>query len=190
TAIKRESLAAEPEQADLQYSTAKQQQRTQLFTNNISHASLKRKLPAAQTSRVNIETKPHERELQVERRERGRHRFADWEREDREANKREQAENNAHQKRTDAELKALRAELSSLRETYADLQDTHTSLACTSSQSVSQHKSLLTTLQHHASLLEEELVEARALVDSRSQQLQEAQDKIDELQARSTSPPT
>ncbi|KAF9442100.1 hypothetical protein P691DRAFT_509211 [Macrolepiota fuliginosa MF-IS2] len=182
TAVKRDSLAAELER-DPQYSTAKRQQRTQLFTNSISHASLERQLLAAQTARVDLETKLRERELQVERLERDRRHFADREREEREANEREQAENNAHRKRTDAELKALRAELSSLRETHADLQDTHTSLARTSSQSISQHKSLLTTLQHRTSLLEEELVEATTLVDSRSQQLQEAHDKIDELQA-------
>ncbi|KAF9442101.1 hypothetical protein P691DRAFT_509211, partial [Macrolepiota fuliginosa MF-IS2] len=161
--VKQDSLAAEPER-DPQNSTAKRQRHTQIITNSISHASL-------------------ERQLLVEHRERDRCHFADREREEREVNEREQAENNAHRKRTDAECKALRAELSSLRETHADLQDTHTSLACTSSQSISQHKSLLTTLQPRTSLLEEELVEARTLVDSHSQELQEAQDKIDELQA-------
>lgn len=112
TAVKRDSLAAELERgesgfslgiyifsphvcSDPQYSTAKRQQRTQLFTNSISHASLERQLLAQQTARVDLETKLREKELQVERLERDRRHLADREKEEREAREQQQVEHDA-----------------------------------------------------------------------------------------------
>lgn len=80
---------------DPQLSAAKRHQRTQLFTNSISHASLERQLLQAQTARVEAETKLRERELQVERLERDRRHYADREKEEREAREREQEEHAA-----------------------------------------------------------------------------------------------
>ena len=65
-------------------SAAKRQQRTQVFTSSISHASLERQLLAAQTAKLELETKLREKELAVERLERDRRWFADREKEERE----------------------------------------------------------------------------------------------------------
>lgn len=108
TAAKRDSLAAELERgmiifvykvtspsnhpsnhADPQLSTAKRQQRAQVFTSSISHANLERQLLAAQTSKLELETKLREKELLVERLERDRRWFADREKEEREEKDRE-----------------------------------------------------------------------------------------------------
>ena len=74
---------------DPQLSTAKRQQRAQVFTSSISHANLERQLLAAQTSKVELETKLREKELLVERLERDRRWFADRETEEREEKERE-----------------------------------------------------------------------------------------------------
>ena len=74
---------------DPQLSTAKRQQRAQVFTSSISHASLERQLLAAQTSKLELETKLREKELLVERLERDRRWFADREKEEREEKDRE-----------------------------------------------------------------------------------------------------
>jgi mitotic spindle assembly checkpoint protein MAD1 len=111
TAAKRDSLAAELERGmyeivvsvlrgeitifsynnfpDPQLSTAKRQQRAQVFTSSISHANLERQLLAAQTSKMELETKLREKELLVERLERDRRWFADREKEEREEKERE-----------------------------------------------------------------------------------------------------
>jgi len=105
SAVKRDSLAAELERGaqhlifllgfdsnllvDPQMSAAKRQQRTQVFTSSISHASLERQLLAAQTAKLELETKLREKELLVERLERDRRWFADREKEEREEKERE-----------------------------------------------------------------------------------------------------
>jgi mitotic spindle assembly checkpoint protein MAD1 len=70
-------------------SAAKRQQRNQVFTSSISHASLERQLLAAQTAKLELETKLREKELLVERLERDRRWFADREKEEREEKERE-----------------------------------------------------------------------------------------------------
>ena len=70
---------------DPEFSTAKRQHRTQLFTNSVSHASIERQLLQAQTARIDLETKLRKKELSVERLERDRRHFAVREREEREA---------------------------------------------------------------------------------------------------------
>jgi len=111
TATKRDSLAAELEKgkskllapccililtmtlwADPQLSTAKRQQRTQVFTSSLSHANLERQLLAAQTTKIELETKLREKELLVERLERDRRWFADREKEEREEKEKEREE--------------------------------------------------------------------------------------------------
>ena len=74
---------------DPQLSTAKRQQRAQVFTSSISHANLERQLLTAQTSKLELETKLREKELLVERLERDRRWFADREKEEREEKDRE-----------------------------------------------------------------------------------------------------
>jgi mitotic spindle assembly checkpoint protein MAD1 len=68
---------------DPQLSAAKRQQRAQVFASSISHATnLERQLLAAQTLKMELETKVREKELLVERLERDRHWFADREKEE------------------------------------------------------------------------------------------------------------
>ena len=78
-----------PLSLDPQLSTAKRQQRSQIFTSSISHANLERQLLAAQTSKLELETKLREKELLVERLERDRRWFADREKEEREEKEKE-----------------------------------------------------------------------------------------------------
>jgi mitotic spindle assembly checkpoint protein MAD1 len=115
TAAKRDSLAAELERGkyeslfafsndsetisnqlcihiDPQLSTAKRQQRAQVFTSSIAHANLERQLLTTQTTKLELETKLRERDLQVERLERDRRWFADREKEEREEKERERTD--------------------------------------------------------------------------------------------------
>jgi mitotic spindle assembly checkpoint protein MAD1 len=73
-------------------STAKRQQRTQVFTSTIAHANLERQLLASQTAKMELETKLRDRDLQVERLERDRRWFSDRQNEEREEKERERAE--------------------------------------------------------------------------------------------------
>lgn len=98
--MKRDSLAAELERgttpsmfcmvmgslalSDPQTSTAKRQQRTQVFTSSISHASLERQLLAAQTSKMELETKLRESELLIATLKSDREWLANREKEERE----------------------------------------------------------------------------------------------------------
>lgn len=77
---------------DPQLSTAKRQQRTQAFSSHMAHASLERQLAAAQTAKLELETKLREKELLVERLEGDRRWLAEREREEREEKERERAE--------------------------------------------------------------------------------------------------
>lgn len=118
TAIKRDSLVAELERGkksicspnfrnsinvlDPQLSSAKRQQRTQAFSTSVSQASLERQLLAAQTAKVEAETKLREKELLVERLERDRRYFADREKEEREE---KESEREAHE---DAKVRRIK----------------------------------------------------------------------------------
>ena len=109
---KRDSLAAELEKGTLsvafyllfkylvktptdpRLSTAKRQQRNQVFTSNLAHANLERQLVSAQTTRMELETKLREREIQVERLERDRRWLSDREQEEKEERERDRREYN------------------------------------------------------------------------------------------------
>ena len=69
---------------DPQLSTAKRQQRTQAFSSHMAHASLERQLAAAQTAKLELETKLREKELLVERLEGDRRWLAEREQEEKE----------------------------------------------------------------------------------------------------------
>ena len=60
-----------------------------MFTSSVSHASLERQLLAAQTAKLELETKLREKELLVERLEKDRRWFSDREKEEREEKERE-----------------------------------------------------------------------------------------------------
>ncbi len=86
--------------ADPQLSTSKRQQRTQAFSSHMAHASLERQLAAAQTAKLEVETKLREKELLVERLEGDRRWLAEREKEEREEKERERAEHLEEKVRT------------------------------------------------------------------------------------------
>ena len=77
---------------DPQLSTAKRQQRTQALSSHLAHTSLERQVAAAQTAKLELESKLREKELLIERLEGDRRWLAEREREEREEKERERAE--------------------------------------------------------------------------------------------------
>ncbi|KAF9562386.1 hypothetical protein CPC08DRAFT_749502 [Agrocybe pediades] len=181
-AVKRDSLAAELER-DPQLSSAKRHQRAQVFSSTISHASLERQLLAAQTAKLELETKLREKELLVERLERDRRYFADREKEEREEKEREREGYEQAKKAADQETRTLRLTLSSLREELADLQDTHTSLTRTTSQTIASQKTQISSLTHELSLLSSQHDSFKLLAEDRGAQLSALQAAYDDLLA-------
>ncbi|KAF4622647.1 hypothetical protein D9613_009046 [Agrocybe pediades] len=179
-AVKRDSLAAELER-DPQLSSAKRHQRAQVFSSTISHASLERQLLAAQTAKLQLETKLREKELLVERLERDRRYFADREKEEREEKEREREGYEQAKKAADQETRTLRLTLSSLREELADLQDTHTSLTRTTSQTIASQKTQISSLTHEVTLLADQHASFKLLAEDRGAQLSALQAAYDDL---------
>ncbi|KAJ7481691.1 spindle assembly checkpoint component Mad1 [Mycena latifolia] len=179
-AMKRDSLAAELER-DPHLSSAKRQQRTQAFTSNMAHAALERQLAAAQTTRMELETKLRERDMLVEKLERDRRWFSDREQEEREEKERERAENAEQTERKDSELRTLRSAVTSLREELADLTDAHAGLERSTAQTIASQKSQITTLTRQTALLEEEVSQFKLLAEERSQTIDEIQVQFQEL---------
>ncbi|KAK7042320.1 spindle assembly checkpoint component Mad1 [Favolaschia claudopus] len=178
--MKRDSLAAELER-DPHLSSAKRQQRTQAFTSNMAHASLERQLMAAQTTKMELETKLREKEMMIEKLERDRRFFSDREQEEREEKERERTEHEEQTVKKDTELRNLRNSLTALREEFADLQDAHSSLQRSTSQTIASQKSQITTLTRQAALLEDEVTQFKLLADERSQTIDEIQVQFQEL---------
>ena len=85
-------MAHRSSRPDPQLSASKRQQRAQAFTSNMAHASIERQLVGAQASKLELETKVREKELQIERLERDRRWFADREKEEKEERERERME--------------------------------------------------------------------------------------------------
>ncbi|KAJ7621523.1 MAD-domain-containing protein [Mycena polygramma] len=180
TAMKRDSFAAELER-DPHLSSAKRQQRTQAFTSNMAHASLERQLVAAQTTKMELETKLREKDLLIEKLERDRRWFSDREQEEREEKDQERAEYEEQTKKKDAELRTLRSSLTTLREEFADLKDAHSSLSRSTSQTIASQKSQITTLTRQTALLEDEVSQFKLLAEERSHTIDEIQVQFQEL---------
>ncbi|KAJ7701808.1 spindle assembly checkpoint component Mad1 [Mycena rosella] len=183
--MKRDSLAAELER-DPHLSSAKRQQRTQAFTSNMAHAALERQLAAAQTTRMELETKLRERDMLVEKLERDRRWFSDREQEERDEKERERAENAEQTERKDTELRTLRSNLTTLREELADLTDAHASLGRSTAQTIASQKSQITTLTRQTTLLEEEVSQFKLLAEERSQTIDDIQVQFQELSTAPT----
>ena len=66
---------------DPQLSTAKRQQRSWAFSSHMAHASLEKRLAAAQTTKPELESKLREKDLIIERLERDRRWLAEREKE-------------------------------------------------------------------------------------------------------------
>ena len=185
---------------DPQMSAAKRQQRTQVFTSSISHASLERQLLAAQTAKLELETKLREKELLVERLERDRRWFADREKEEREEKERERVAHEEEkvpdialystmlltvlQRKSDSDNRSLRTSLSTLREEHADLQDVHQALSRSSNQTIASQKAQITTLTHQSSLFQEEVNQLNEIAQKREQALNNLQVEYDGLSSR------
>ncbi|KAI0317816.1 MAD-domain-containing protein [Amylostereum chailletii] len=180
TASKRDSLAAELER-DPRTSAAKRQQRSQAFTSHMAHSSLERQLVAAQTAKVEIETKLREKDIQIDRLEGDRRWLAEREKEEREEKETERAEREEEKSKTDRELRELRAALSVLREEHADLKDAHSSLSRTTAQTIAAQRSQITSLSHQTALLQEQLHTSERLADERSHTIDDIQSRMDEL---------
>ncbi|KAJ7859581.1 MAD-domain-containing protein [Mycena leptocephala] len=166
---------------DPHLSSAKRQQRTQAFTSNMAHASLERKLVAAQTTKMELETKLREKDMLIEKLERDRRWFSDREQEEREEKERERTEHEEQTEKKDSELRTLRSSLTALREEFDDLQDAHSSLTRSTSQTIASQKSQITTLTRQTSLLEEEVSQFKLLAEERSQTIDEIQVQFQEL---------
>jgi len=181
-------------------SAAKRQQRTQVFTSSISHASLERQLLAAQTAKLELETKLREKELLVERLERDRRWFADREKEEREEKERERLAHEEEkvsdiplyitmlltvlQRKSDSDNRILRTSLSTLREEHADLQDVHQALSRSSNQTIASQRAQITTLTHQSSLFQEEVNQLNEIAQKKEQALNNLQVEYDELSSR------
>ncbi|KAJ6481761.1 mitotic checkpoint protein-domain-containing protein [Mycena sanguinolenta] len=184
SALKRDSLEAELER-DPHLSSAKRQQRTQAFTSNMAHASLERRLVAAQTTKMELETKLREKDMLIEKLERDRRFFSEREQEEREEKERERAEYEEQTAKKDTELRTLRNSLTALREEFADLQDVHSSLQRSTSQTIASQKSQIITLTRQTTLLEEEISQVKLLAAERSQTIDEIQTQVHELSTAS-----
>lgn len=184
-APKRDSLAAELER-DPQLSGAKRQQRKQLFTSTIAHASLERQLATSQSSKIELETKLREKAALVERLERDRRWLADREKEQQDEREREQTEFSEEKQKLETTTRDLRIKLTVLQEEHADLSDAHTSLSQSTSSSVASLKSQIASLTTEQTALHAALTESRGLVSQhettitslRSQLLSQSQEEV------------
>ncbi|KAF8637851.1 hypothetical protein AX17_002477 [Amanita inopinata Kibby_2008] len=161
-APKRDSLAAELER-DPQLSSAKRQQRKQLFTSTIAHASLERQLVASQSSKMEMDVKLREKTALVERLERDRRWLADREKEQQDEREREHREYEMEKQTLETTVRDLRSKLTVLQEEHADLSDAHTSLSHSTSSSMSSLKSQLATLTSEQAALQSALAESRVI---------------------------
>ncbi|KAH8995991.1 MAD-domain-containing protein [Lactarius akahatsu] len=156
TTAKRDSLAAELER-DPQLSTAKRQQRTHALNTTLSQAALERKLAAAETNRVQLETRLRERDAAIERLEADRRWLAEREQEEREEKERVSKEREDEKTKADQDVRSLRSELSALKEDYADLQDKLDALSHTTSQKLAAQAAELTSRERQVDSLSAEL---------------------------------
>ncbi|KAH9023363.1 MAD-domain-containing protein, partial [Lactarius hengduanensis] len=149
-----------------QLSTAKRQQRTQAPNTTLSQAALERKLAAAETNRVQIETRLRECDAAIERLEADRRWLAEREQEEREEEERVSKERedekvriepNNLKTKADQDVRSLRSELSALKEDYADLQDKLDALSHTTSQKLAAQAAELTSRERQVDSLSAEL---------------------------------
>ncbi|CAK5278166.1 unnamed protein product [Mycena citricolor] len=147
----------------------------------MAYASLERQLSSAQTSKLELEKRLRDKELQIEKLERDRRWLADREQEEREEKERERVDFQEQLTGKDGELRTLRFSLTALREELAELQDTHTSLSRSTSQTIASQKSQITTLSRQATVLEAEVGQFKLLAEERSQTIDEIQGQLNEL---------
>ncbi|KAA1476387.1 hypothetical protein DENSPDRAFT_867280 [Dentipellis sp. KUC8613] len=180
TATKRDSFAAELER-DPQLSTAKRQQRTQAFTSHMAHASLERQLVAAQTAKMDLESKLRERDVTIDRLEGDRRWLAEREKEEKAEKEKERAEREQEKRAYGQEMRALRNSLTALSEKHADLEDAHAELTRSSKRTIDAQRSQIAVLERQLSILEAELSETKNIADERSRTIEEIQNQMEDL---------
>ncbi|KAI0294902.1 mitotic checkpoint protein-domain-containing protein [Multifurca ochricompacta] len=178
TTTKRDSLAAELER-DPQLSTAKRQQRAQTLNTTLSQAALERKLAAAETTRVQLETRLRERDTAIERLEADRRWLAEREQEEREEKDRVSKELEEEKTKADHDIRSLRSSLSILQEDHVDLQDKYDSLSHSTSQKIATQAAELTSLSHQVESLSVNLREAYAASETHSAEVLRLQSALD-----------
>ncbi|ETW76357.1 hypothetical protein HETIRDRAFT_460753 [Heterobasidion irregulare TC 32-1] len=180
SATKRDSLVAELER-DPQLSTAKRQQRTQAFTSTMAHASLERQLVAAQTTKMELESKLREKDMAIERLEEDRRWLAEREKEEREEKEKEQAGREEEKRKAEHELRALRSAHATLREEHANLEEAHEAMSRNTAQTIASQKSQIAALTRQVSFLDAELASMKRLADERSATIEEIQMQMEDL---------
>ncbi|KAL0947888.1 hypothetical protein HGRIS_010523 [Hohenbuehelia grisea] len=183
TAVKRDTLAAELER-DPQLSSAKRQQRTQAFTSSMAHASLERQLAAAQTAKLELETKLREREVQVESLERDRRWLSEHEKNEREEKEKERAEYAEEKAKFVEEIRNLRQSLSALREEHADLLDAHSSARANISSQKNQIATLRSQLSSAQATLDSVASSHQSDIEELKSQLQHIREERDTLERK------
>ncbi|KAH9979345.1 hypothetical protein BGW80DRAFT_1455049 [Lactifluus volemus] len=178
TTVKRDSLAAELER-DPHLSTAKRQQRTQALNTTLSQAALERKLAAAETTRIQLETHLRERDAIIERLEADRRLLSDREQEEREEKERVTKEREEEKTKADQDIRSLRSALNTLREDHADLQDKHDSLSHSTTQRLAAQAAELTAYERQVDSLSAELREAHAKATSQGAEVLRLQSLLD-----------
>lgn len=182
---------------DPQLSTAKRQQRTQALNTTLSQAATERKLAAAETTRIQLETRLRERDTIIERLEADRRWLAEREQEEREEKERISSEREEEkvrgmavisllltrpyvvQTKADQDVRSLRSALNTLTEDHADLQDKYDALSHSTSQKLAAQAAQLTAHEHQVESLSAELREAHAAAASRSAEVLRLQSAVD-----------
>ncbi|KAI0781689.1 spindle assembly checkpoint component Mad1 [Irpex lacteus] len=180
SAPKRDSLAAELER-DPQLSTAKRKQRTQAFTSHMAQASLERQVLAAQTAKVELETKLREKEIEIDRLRGDVHFLGEKEKEEREGREREQVEREAEKRKSDSTIRALRTSLAELESKYEELEDAYSSQRRIWDHNIAKKDSQVLDLERQVQMLNEELLEFKNIAASRSHNIEELQIQLNEL---------
>ncbi|KAH9957583.1 hypothetical protein BC827DRAFT_1224448 [Russula dissimulans] len=185
TTAKRDSLAAELER-DPQLSTAKRQQRAHALNTTLSQAAIERRLAAAETTRMQLETRLRERETTIERLEADRRWLAGREQEEKEEKERVSKEHEEQKTKADQDIRSLRSALGTLQEEHADLQDKYDALSHTTSQKLATQAAELTSRERQVDALSAELHEAHEAATSRSAEVLRLQSSLDAHAAAQT----
>lgn len=85
------------------------------------------------------------------------------------------------QRKSDSDLRALRNSYVDLQDQHAELKDAHSALIRNTAHTIAAQKSEISTLSRQVQLLMEELSEFKHIAESRSQNIEELQNQLNEL---------
>lgn len=176
--MKRDSLTAELER---EQATAKRQQRSQAFTSTIAQSSFERQLATAKAAKIDLEKRLREKDAIIEGLERDRRWLHERAEEEKQAKEQEMAEHEEAKTKYDKELRALRDSYRDLQEEHVDLKEQHEQLSRSTSSTIASQKTRISTLERQVETLESELQEFKRLADERSREVQEAQERMEDL---------